>query len=285
MPTTAGQRLGASRPPLRRAALRAASALATLGTVLGVGMSAAPEAAAATSAQSFVASIAPAAVATQQRTGVPASVTIAHAIVESGWGRSGLTRSARNYFGIKCGTPRGTYHTGCVALPTREYVRGRAVVMVERFRYYPSTQASFEDHARLLSTRYSAAMAHRDDPEAFVRNLRGYATDPAYASMLIRVMRAYDLTRYDRRVAAPAPRPAASTTAYAIPAAARRWIVDRRAPAARVAVLQRALRAQGFRVEVDGRWGPATVAALTWFQRSHGVRADGVAGPKTWAHF
>lgn len=254
----------------------------------GTVLSSAPEAdAAQVNRQAFIARVAPAAKASQQRLGVPASVTIAQAILESGWGQSQLTRRANNYFGIKCTAMRAPTQTGCVSMSTAEYVRGRRITVVERFRAYASPTGSFEDHARLLASRYRSAMAVAGNPEAFARRLQssGYATDPRYAAQLIALIRQYRLDRYDTgvRPAPSTPSTPSTPSPASVPAAARAWLVDRSSPASRVRVVQNALRARGYAVPTNGRWDAVTDQAVKRFQRAQGLRADGIVGPRTWA--
>ena len=147
------------------------------------------------SGNAFIDSIAAGAVAGQRQYGVPAAVTIAQAILESGWGRSGLTQSANNLFGIK-----GTGPAGSVRLLSHEYVNGRYLTVYANFRRYPSRAESMADHARLLATSsyYRHAMSLRSNPNAFANALTGvYATSPTYGQALISLMRQYNLYRYD----------------------------------------------------------------------------------------
>lgn len=147
----------------------------------------------------FIKSIAEAAMDSHERTGVPASVTMAQAILESYWGSSRLASEANNYFGIKAQTRQGT--AGVVWFQAWEVIGGRNVVRNEPFRAYTSPADSFVDHGRFLveNPRYSAAMAARGDARQFAReiNRAGYATDPAYAAKLIQLMDRYDLYRFD----------------------------------------------------------------------------------------
>jgi flagellum-specific peptidoglycan hydrolase FlgJ len=147
----------------------------------------------------FIASIGEAAVVSQDQTGVPASVTIAQAILETYWGSSRLAREANNYFGIKAQTRSGP--AGVVSFDVWEVFGGRNVVQSEPFRAYNTIAESFVDHGQffLENGRYTAAMAARDDPKQFAReiNRAGYATDPAYASKLIALMDRYNLYRFD----------------------------------------------------------------------------------------
>ncbi|MBO0809661.1 MAG: glycoside hydrolase family 73 protein, partial [Actinobacteria bacterium] len=145
--------------------------------------------------QAFIRDVAPGALDSQRRYGVPAAVTIAQAIDESGWGRSDLAVHAHNLFGIK-----GTGPAGQRTLATLEYEHGRRVTRQASFRAYHSVAESIADHGRLLATShyYRRAMADRHDPNAFAAALTGvYATDPGYGASLIRLMRRYDLYRYD----------------------------------------------------------------------------------------
>jgi LysM repeat protein len=147
----------------------------------------------------FIASIAEAAVVSQDQTGVPASVTIAQAILESYWGSSRLAREANNYFGIKAQTRNGS--AGAVWFDVWEVIGGRNVMQSQPFRAYNSVADSFVDHGRFFAEngRYARALAARDDPQQFARevNRAGYATDPAYASKLIGLMDRYNLYRFD----------------------------------------------------------------------------------------
>lgn len=147
----------------------------------------------------FIASIGEAAIESHEATGVPASVTIAQAILESYWGSSRLAREADNYFGIKAQTRPGP--AGVVWFDVWEVVGGRSVVQREPFRVYNSAAESFVDHGRffLENPRYGAAMAARKDSKQFAREIAraGYATDPAYASKLIQLMDRYGLYRFD----------------------------------------------------------------------------------------
>ena len=145
--------------------------------------------------QAFINQVAPGAMAAQQRYGVPASVTIAQAIDESGWGQSALASRYHNLFGIK-----GTGPAGSVTLPTQEYLNGQWVSVSSSFRVYHNIAESIADHAQLLATSgyYTHAMADRLDPDAFANDLTGiYATDPNYGASLIALMRLYNLYRYD----------------------------------------------------------------------------------------
>jgi LysM repeat protein len=147
----------------------------------------------------FIASIAEAAVESHGRTGIPASVTIAQAILETYWGSSRLAREANNYFSIKAHTRQGP--AGVVWFNVWEVIGGRNVMQQQPFRAYNSIAESFIDFGRFFveNGRYARAMAAREDPRQFAReiNRAGYATDPAYASKVIGLMDRYDLYRYD----------------------------------------------------------------------------------------
>jgi flagellum-specific peptidoglycan hydrolase FlgJ len=169
------------------------------------------------SQQAFIDAVVPGAIAAQRKYGVPASVTIAQAIDESGWGQSTLATQDHNLFGIK-----GTGPAGSDSLPTQEYQNGQLVTSTSSFRVYQNTAESIDDHGRLLATSgyYSKSMADRRNPNAFAQALTGiYATDPSYGTKLISLMRQYDLYRYD--AASPAAKPSAAKPSAAKPSAAK----------------------------------------------------------------
>ena len=131
-----------------------------------------------------------------------ASVMIAQAIVESGWGTSSLSRAPYyNLFGIK-----GSYNGKTVYMNTLEYLNGKWVTMKEPFRDYPSYKESFADNAATLRNVYiggqyyyrgawkSNTSSYRDATAWLTGR---YATAPNYASALNSVIESYGLTRYD----------------------------------------------------------------------------------------
>ena len=140
----------------------------------------------------------------QSRYGVPAAVTIAQAIDESGWGQSALAIRDHNLFGIK-----GTGPAGTDMMPTQEYQNGQYVTVTSPFRVYHNVAESIADHGKLLATSssYQHAMADRHLPDAFATDLTGvYATDPHYGSSLIAIMRLYNLYQFSAQAQhAPAP--------------------------------------------------------------------------------
>ena len=194
----------ATRPPSRAAATATADALhvSLVGTAVALPRDDLPLPMAATTYQrEFILSLAGAAQESQRITGVPASVTLAQAILESDWGRSRLAREAKNLFGIKAHTRPGT--AGVYNINAWEVLGGANVIKPESFKAYSNLADSIVDHGRWFhqQPRYSGALAVRDEPQAFARaiNEAGYATDPAYANKLIRLMDRFDLYAYDLR--------------------------------------------------------------------------------------
>jgi len=147
----------------------------------------------------FILSIAPGARQSQRKTGVPASVTLAQAILESDWGRSKLTREANNLFGIKAHREGGT--AGIYQINTWEVYGGQNVTVFAAFKAYKSLADSITDHGWWFhdNNRYHGALRVKDDPKAFAYaiNAAGYATDPAYAPKLIQLMDRFNLYAYD----------------------------------------------------------------------------------------
>jgi flagellar protein FlgJ len=134
------------------------------------------------------------------QTGVPASVTVAQAILESDWGQSLLSREANNYFGIKAMGSAG--NDGAVWMNTMEFdARGRSYYTLDPFRAYKGLIDSVTDHSQLFLRvgLYRSAMQATDNPDEFARRIAaaGYSTDPAYPSKLISLMQKYDLYRFD----------------------------------------------------------------------------------------
>jgi peptidoglycan hydrolase FlgJ len=145
------------------------------------------------SAASFVQQHTQAAQAAEGATGIPAAFMIGQAAHESGWGRREIRNAdgtpSHNLFGIKAGAD----WKGPVAeTVTTEFVDGRAIKTVARFRAYASHAESFADYARLMknSPRYQQVLAQSQDAGSFASGLQraGYATDPAYADKLTRVI-------------------------------------------------------------------------------------------------
>ena len=129
----------------------------------------------------------------QAATGMSASHILGQAALESGWGKHEIKMkdgsSSHNLFGIKA-TPSWT---GKVAeVTTTEYIGGVAHKVTAKFRAYDSYADAFKDHARLLSQspRYSQTVAQADTASGFAKSLQkaGYATDPAYADKLTKVI-------------------------------------------------------------------------------------------------
>ena len=146
-----------------------------------------------TAPQKFVDAMLPEAMEASKATGVPARFILGQAALESGWGKSEIRAAdgapSHNLFGIKAG-PGWTGKTTSVT--TTEYVNGVARKQVEKFRAYDSYAEGFSDYARLIANnpRYAAAVKPGNDAAGFAQGLArgGYATDPAYAAKLTRVI-------------------------------------------------------------------------------------------------
>ncbi|WP_051704117.1 sporangiospore maturation cell wall hydrolase GsmA [Glycomyces sp. NRRL B-16210] len=150
----------------------------------------------------FIKAQAPAAKASDKATGVPASVTLAQAILETGWGRGALAREDHNLFGMKCFGSPGAHAVGCRDYATFECSPTAGCFDIKAtFRAYGSVADSYRDHGDLLAnwSRYATAMKHADDPKRFAKEIQkaGYATDPKYADKLIGIMDQYNLYQYD----------------------------------------------------------------------------------------
>ena len=125
------------------------------------------------------------------RHGVPASITLAQGLLESGAGQSTLATEANNHFGIKTGGSwRGPYVLRDDDAPN------------EKFRAYKSVEDSYEDHSRLLQkSRYAKLFRLKPtDYRGWAKGLKaaGYATNPRYADLLISLIERYDLDRFDK---------------------------------------------------------------------------------------
>lgn len=125
--------------------------------------------------------------------GIPASITMAQAILESGFGNGYLARVANNHFCIKC----------------KNSWTGKTIIHSDDnpddcFRVYDSVEASFEDHAEFLSNgkRYAFLFAYdTDDYKSWAKGLKtaGYATAPDYADRLISLIERYNLSLLDEK--------------------------------------------------------------------------------------
>lgn len=133
---------------------------------------------------------------------IPASITLAQGLLESGAGLSELAKKSNNHFGIKCGSSW-----------TGRTVRHDDDARQECFRAYRNPRDSYEDHSLFLrrGARYAFLFQlELTDYRGWARGLKkaGYATDPSYANRLITIIEDYDLYQYDRRSGrAPKPEP------------------------------------------------------------------------------
>lgn len=127
---------------------------------------------------------------------LPASVCIAQAAIESGWGQYCIGNF--NYFGRKWGG-WGEY----VELPTREYINGQFVTIQDKFQSYDSLEDAIRDWCILMTEEpdYADALAEWENTwsvEAFVRAMAPvYATDPDYAEKILSTINANNLMRFD----------------------------------------------------------------------------------------
>lgn len=149
--------------------------------------------------QQFIDRLAPLAIEDMRKTGVPASLTIAQAILESADGNSTLAREANNLFGMKGKGPAGS-----VRLSTKEYRNGEWITVQADFRKYNNWAESVAEHSNLFINGVSwnrnlyrgvigvdGITAAREVAKA------GYATDPDYDKKLIKLITDHQLVRFD----------------------------------------------------------------------------------------
>ncbi len=130
------------------------------------------------------------AIAEMQRTGIPASITLAQGILESQFGESDLAVNANNHFGIKCKTEwtgEKTYHDDDLKK--------------ECFRVYTSAEESYKDHSNFLMTREWYAFLFKLEPTddsgwAYGLKKAGYATEKDYPQRLLKLINDYQLQQY-----------------------------------------------------------------------------------------
>lgn len=151
------------------------------------------------STESYISTFKSIALEEMRKTGIPASITLAQGILESGSGKGRLAVEANNHFGIKCHdwTGKKIYHDDDEAQ--------------ECFRKYKNAETSFKDHSEFLTGRKRYAnlfKLKKDDYKGWAKELRraGYATDKRYPQKLISLIERYHLYRIDEEVLGKTPR-------------------------------------------------------------------------------
>ena len=125
------------------------------------------------------------------------SPIIAQAIIESGWGKSGLASKYHNYFGLKCGS---SWKGKSVNIATKEeYKVGTMTNIRDNFRVFDDFDDGIRGYFEFINTRRYANLKGVKNPEEYVRRLKadGYATSSTYVNNIMRVIRDNKLTRFD----------------------------------------------------------------------------------------
>lgn len=151
--------------------------------------------------EEYIKKFKPIAVQQMKKSGVPASIILAQACLESNYGNSNLTVKGKNHFGIKC-------HNSWIG----EKIYHDDDAKGECFRVYKKDEDSFEDHSDFLryNKRYASLFdLDPSDYEAWAHGLKkaGYATNPKYAELLITTIESNRLHIYDKNVTIEVPSP------------------------------------------------------------------------------
>lgn len=253
--------------------------------------------------QTFINEVRGGAVAAMNKYGILASLTIAQAILESGWVESELTKVANNLFGIK----RWGY-PDFVEMPTTEYRNGKSVHEDAEFRKYPSWDYSIADHTAFLlqNDRYKNLIGVKDYKEVCsLIQQDGYATDPSYSNLLMQIIEESELQKYDsdaltnpiiqsvqnlcnslrirdsggRALAVDGLLGPCTTSAIS-----KLPILRRGSKGEFVKWVQQRLVDSGLSCGTygaDGDFGYCTLTAVQNFQSKNRLRADGIVGPLT----
>lgn len=146
----------------------------------------------------FLQDVGPVAAKVAKENNIYASVMLAQAALESGWGQSGLAVYGHNLFGVKY-----TGHGDYITMPTQECYNGQWCTINAKFQKYDSWYDSLTDYARLIRSNWPGST--RDEastPQVATANLShgvygAYATDPNYANSLDNMIATYNLTQFD----------------------------------------------------------------------------------------
>ena len=125
------------------------------------------------------------------------SPIIAQAIIESGWGKSGLASKYHNYFGLKCGS---SWKGKSVNMTTKEeYKAGTITNIRDNFRVFDDFDDGIRGYFEFINTRRYANLKGVKSPEEYCRRIKadGYATSSKYVDNIMRVIRDNKLTRFD----------------------------------------------------------------------------------------
>lgn len=146
----------------------------------------------------FISKISPLAVQNMKQTRVLASLTIAQAILESGWGESTLAQKANNLFGIKAGS---TWTGKVYNTNTKEYTNDSSYFTKSDFRVYESWDGSILDHSKILQAKRYEKVLEATDYKVACKEVykAGYASDPSYPSKLINLIEKYNLFEFDKQ--------------------------------------------------------------------------------------
>lgn len=145
-----------------------------------------------------------------KKSGILASVTTAQAILESGYGTTSLAMEAHNLFGMKASLSNNTWKSAwkgkTFSKSTKEYLNKKWYTITDTFRSYNTFAESLTDHSAYLTgamngskLRYAGVVGNKSYKKT-VRLIKkgGYATDPEYVSKLCKIIKKYNLTRFDR---------------------------------------------------------------------------------------
>ena len=229
----------------------------------------------------FIKMIAPIAQAQAKKHGdrLYASICIAQACHESGYGTSAKMKKANAVYGIKVGKSAYNFGTAwkgkAYKTGTTEYYDGKnPTKIVDFFRAYDSISDSTEDYMDMLChcKRYKGSLncpSPQKSIEAIVKG--GYATGPDYASHIMQIVRKYDLTQFDYTANI-------SSNPYTAPTVNLR----RGSRGAGVKWLQYELnKLYGIHLVIDGVFGFNTETSVIRFQKEHNLKKDGVVGKLT----
>lgn len=255
----------------------------------------------------FIESIKEGALRGYEKYGILPSLTIAQAILESGWGRSQLSQCANNLFGIKAFSD---WIGRRVNLPTTEWYDGQMKIVNAEFRAYDNLIDSIEDHNKLLSyARYKSVTECLDYRDACQKiHECGYATDPRYTEKLVSIIEKNKLFEYDNISGAVREVMSKSEDKirkfqqlcnvlnirdYEGTSLEEDNILGDRTKSCIEKMPVLSIGSQGKAVEFvqdclnvqpfDGDFGPITCQYVMDFQRDKGITVDGVVGSETWS--